>query len=310
MLQKSVQVIFLLFSLFLTATVFAQEEAVPVNPSLEANNLYLVENQWGGDDAAWQPGGLWVLGAREGQTIVAVNIESADDGATLEGEITYAGEGPIGFRAVQEYTNTYSVQEQWGGDAANWNPDSLWVIGGRVDQPLVAANLTLSDEGKLTGEITYAGEGPISFQGTPVDGGVFYTENQWGADDAEWNPGGVWVLGGRPDQQVASVAAESADEGMTLEGKVTYEGEGPIGFRATHLVSNVYIVENQWSGDDSEWQPGGYWLLGGRDEQKVVGIDIAAVDNSLEGTITYAGEGPIRFTGASLQTWKPEAAVE
>lgn len=310
LLRKSAQVITLLLCLLLSATAFAQEAPVTVNPSLEANNLYLVENQWGSSDSEWQPGGLWVLGGREGQPVVAVNIASADEGATFDGEITYAGEGSIKFHGVQEYTNTYSVQVQWGSDTTVWNDGGLWVIGGRVDQALVAANVALADDGTLTGEITYAGEGPIQFQGTPVVGGVYYTENHWGEADAAWNPGGVWTFGGRGEQQVVSITAESADDGQTLEGEMTYDGEGPIRFRATHLVSNVYVVENQWGSEDSDWQPGGYWLLGGRGEQRIVGIEVAAVDNSLQGTITYAGEGPIDFMGLPVQTWEAEATAE
>ncbi len=36
-------------------------------PTAEAqNNTYVVENQWGGADAAWNPGGTWIIGGRSG----------------------------------------------------------------------------------------------------------------------------------------------------------------------------------------------------------------------------------------------------
>lgn len=301
MLHKSVRIALFLLLAFSAITVLAQEEPAPANPSLEFNNLYRVENQWGGADADWHPGGLWVLGGRAGQPVTSVNFESADEGVTLEGEITYANEGPITFWAKQEYANTYYVEVQWGGADAPWNPDGLWVIGSREDQAVVAANLTLAEDGNLVGEITYAGEGPIAFWGAPVDGGVFYTENQWGSTDSDWNMGGIWVIGGRADQQVVALSATSTDEGVTLEGEMTYAGEGPIAFWATQWVGNVYYVENQWGGADADWHAGGYWVLGGRSAQRIVGIDITAADGALEGTITYAGEGPIRFASVALQ---------
>ena len=63
-------------------------------------NLYKVENQWGGSSAPWHPGGDWVIGGRSDQNVVALNIKSDDDGKTLNGTMTYIGEGPIGFKGI------------------------------------------------------------------------------------------------------------------------------------------------------------------------------------------------------------------
>jgi len=67
-------------------------------------NLYEVENQWGGSSAPWHPGGTWAIGSRPDQHVVAVDVKSQDAGETLTGTMTYAGEGPIGFKgALQLY---------------------------------------------------------------------------------------------------------------------------------------------------------------------------------------------------------------
>ncbi|HYY27948.1 MAG TPA: hypothetical protein VE860_08395, partial [Chthoniobacterales bacterium] len=129
----------------------------------------------------------------------------------------------------------------------------------------------------------------------------YVIENKWGGDSA-WHPGGMWLIGGRNGQAVVAIDVTSPDNGATLNGMITYKGEGPIGFRGRATGSNNYIVENQW-GDDSAWHPGGTWVLGGRDNQPVVAINVTSPDNgaTLNGTITYKGEGPIGFKGRKAQ---------
>lgn len=46
--------------------------------------------------------GKWRLGARTGQRVIAIDIQSSDGGHTFTGTMTYAGEGPIGFSGIQE----------------------------------------------------------------------------------------------------------------------------------------------------------------------------------------------------------------
>ena len=84
-------------------------------------SLYQVENQWGGAAAPWHQGGTWILGARSGQNAVAIDIQSPDGGETFQGTMTYAGEGPIGFRATRRTANDYAVENQWGGSGAPWH---------------------------------------------------------------------------------------------------------------------------------------------------------------------------------------------
>ncbi|CCI36142.1 MAG: lectin OAA [Microcystis sp.] len=131
--------------------------------------LYQVENQWGGDNAPWNNGGTWVMGCRPSQNIIAIHIKSDDGGKTFHGNMTYAGEGPIGFRATLSGGNNYFVQNQWGGDNAPWNNGGTWVIGGRSQQNVVELNLQSDDGGNhLKGTMTYNGEGPIGFKGTMI----------------------------------------------------------------------------------------------------------------------------------------------
>jgi len=263
---------------------------------------YNVQNQWGGSSAPWNKGGVFVLGARDSnrQNVVAIDVRSTDGGKTLNGTMTYAGEGPIGFKGALTGNNNYDVQNQWGGSSAAWNPGGTWVIGYRTDQNVVALTATSSDGGKtFSGTMTYAGEGPIGFKadllGTNSD---YKTENQWGGSTAQWNNGGVFVLGARANQNVVAIDVSSTDGGKTLSGTMTYAGEGPIGFRGTLHGASNYTVENQWGGTSAPWNPGGEWIIGYRaGKQSVVALKASSTDGgkTLSGTLTYAGEGPIGF---------------
>jgi len=262
-----------------------------------ANNLHHVQNQWGGSSAAWNEGGMWVIGGRSGQNVVALNISSSDGGKTFTGSMAYAGEGQIGFKAALTQNNTYTVENQWGGSGAPWHPGGTWVIGCRVGQGVVAVNVESSDGGNtLAGSMTYNGEGPIGFRSQSTDGGVFAVDNQWGGSAAPWHQGGMWVIGSR-DQGVTSVQVSSPDNGKTFTGTMTYVGEGPIGFRATAVAGNNYAVENQWGGDSAPWHPAGVWLIGSRGSQNVTALNITSNDggNSFQGDMAYSGEGQIGF---------------
>ncbi|MEH2005856.1 lectin OAA family protein [Nostoc sp.] len=127
----------------------------------------------------------------------------------------------------------------------------------------------------------------------------YQVENQWGGSSAPWNEGGTWEIGSRSDQNVVVIDVKSNDQGQTLNGTITYNGEGPIGFRGQRSGSNGYTVENQWGGDSAPWHDGGTWVLGSRSDQNVVAIDVKSDDDgqTLNGTITYKGEGPIGFKG-------------
>jgi hypothetical protein len=128
---------------------------------------YLVQNQWGGNNAPWNSAGLWVLGSRANQSVVSIDISSKDNGKTFIGTITYTGEGPIGFKAVQRVGNNYNVQNQWGGDNAPWHDGGVWIIGDRDNQRVVSLKVVSTNGGKtLAGQNTYQNEGPIGFTGT------------------------------------------------------------------------------------------------------------------------------------------------
>ncbi|MHC5733036.1 MAG: lectin ESA-2, partial [Nostoc sp.] len=90
---------------------------------------YNVQNQWGGASAPWNPGGIWVIGARANQRIVELKDSSSDNGKTLSGTTTYSGEGPIGFKSAAVDGRVYTVENQWGGSSAPWNPGGTWVLG-------------------------------------------------------------------------------------------------------------------------------------------------------------------------------------
>ncbi len=271
-----------------------------------SNRTYNTFNQWGGDTAPWHDGGLWIIGGREGQNVVALNVSSHDDGSTLVGTMTYAGEGPIGFRGTlaSPGSNTFNVENQWGGDSAPWHPGGMFLLGTRGPQPVLAIDISSPDGGEtLQGMITYAHEGPIGFKATHENSGnIYLTHNQWGGDSAPWHFGGLYVIGGRPDQPVVSINVESSDNGATLTGTMVYASEGPIGFRGTRITPTNYTVENQWGGDSAPWQQGGKMILAYRFDQAVVSLQISSTDDgtTYTGTTTYIGEGPIGFKAEKI----------
>jgi len=129
--------------------------------------------------------------------------------------------------------NQYNVENQWGSADAPWHPGGTWVIGDHPDQRVVALSVTSADGGEtLAGTMTYAGEEPIGFRATKTEQNIYLVENQGGSTDTPWNPGGMWVLGDRPEQNVVAIEITSADHGSTFTGTMTYAGEEPIGFRA------------------------------------------------------------------------------
>lgn len=266
------------------------------------SNAYQVQNQWGGPTAPWNQGGIFVIGSRSPQHVVAMNVTSSDGGVNLVGTMTYQGEGPIGFKGTLLGSNNYAVQNQWGGSSAPWHPGGTFVLGYRVNQNVVAINVTSPDQGvTLTGTMTYQGEGPIGFRAAQTQGTVYSDQNQWGGSTAPWQVGGTWVMGARTSQPVVALNLTSSDGGATLTGTMTYSGEGPIGFKATLLGANNYAVQNQWGGSSAPWHPGGQWIIGYRTGQNVVGISAMSSDGgtTLTGTMTYANEGPIGFRATS-----------
>lgn len=146
---------------------YAGEGPIGVQGSLSQGTAYNATNQWGGNTAPWNQGGQWALGCRGSQAVVALDVTSNDNGQTLRGTMTYAGEGPIGFQGTRTMANTYSVANQWGGDQAPWHPGGTWIIGCRGTQGVVAVNATADSSGTFSGQMTYAGEGPIGLTLVP-----------------------------------------------------------------------------------------------------------------------------------------------
>ncbi len=202
-------------------------------------NNYAVENQWGGSTAPWHPGGNWIIGGRDGQNVVQLKVESVNNGADLEGTMTYAGEGPIGFKGKETPGSSYSVENQWGGSSAPWHQGGTFVLGARENQNPIAYDIQSKDGGKtFSGTMTYAGEGPIGFRAVQTNGNNYAAENQWGGSTAPWHPGGNLVIGGRVNQNAIQLKISSKDEGKNFTGEMTYIGEGPIGVKAT-ISANV-----------------------------------------------------------------------
>ncbi|MCG8418129.1 MAG: lectin ESA-2 [Proteobacteria bacterium] len=264
-------------------------------------NSYKVQVQWGGSAAPWHQDGIWVVGGRDNQSAVALNIISHNGGQTFTGTMQYEGEGPLGFRAQQESGNSYNTWVQWGGSSAPWHENGIWVIGGRDGQRGVEVNISSGDGGQtFLGNIIYAGEGPIGFkaeQDFKAGFNSYDTEVQWGGSAEPWHANGVWIIGGRDKQHAVAVDINSGDGGKSFTGSMTYAGEGPLGFQATLKGDNEYDTWVQWGGSYAPWHQNGVWVIGGRDKQNAVALKIDSKDGgeTFTGTMTYDGEGPIGF---------------
>jgi hypothetical protein len=214
---------------------YAGEGPIAFKGTLTQNNTYSVQNQWGGANAPWHAGGEWVIGCREGQNVVAVNVTSNDNGATLTGTMTYKNEGPIGFTSELSNGAVYSVENQWGGSTAAWHDGGVFVLGCR-DQAVISVDISSNDSGKtFTGTMTYAGEGSIGVQAKSLGSNNYQVQNQWGGSSAPWHDGGIWLIGCRTGQNAVKLQIKSADNGNTTNGTMTYNGEGPIGFKAIEM---------------------------------------------------------------------------
>jgi hypothetical protein len=64
------------------------------------DNTYEVFNQWGGSSAPWHRGGDMIIGARDAQRVIQLKFTSIDCGKDFSGDMTYSGEGKIGFKAI------------------------------------------------------------------------------------------------------------------------------------------------------------------------------------------------------------------
>ncbi len=134
-----------------------------------------------------------------------------------------------------------------GGELAGgkWHDGGEWKLGYRDDQEVQKLDIKSTDGGKtFEGWMQYEGEGPIRFRAVQTEDGSYIVENQWGSENSKWHYGGKWELGGRDDQKVVDISIERRDG--ELAGEMTYEGEGPIGFRSKQGKDGKFIVENQW----------------------------------------------------------------
>ncbi|MGH3939004.1 MAG: hypothetical protein ACRDTG_10285, partial [Pseudonocardiaceae bacterium] len=57
-----------------------------------------------------------------------------------------------------------------------------------------------------------------TYQEDTVNSTTYQVENQWGGANAPWNQGGIFVIGGRPDQNVVALDVTSSDGGKNLTG--------------------------------------------------------------------------------------------
>ncbi|PVX28682.1 lectin OAA family protein [Sphingomonas pokkalii] len=206
------------------------EDPISVRATLVTTNCYRVENHWGGEGAPWHEAGLFLLGSRNGQNAVYFDLKSDDGGDTLNGTMRYQREGDISVKgAVQIGAITYNALNHWSGAGHPWHPGGQWVAGNRgPTAPVTALNVKSDDQGRtLAGTMSYLGDGPLQFRGTLIAANTYSVVNRT-YEGESWLPGGTWVLGCRTNQN--AVLIEAAFE-AGIEGKMKYEGEGPIGLK-------------------------------------------------------------------------------
>ena len=195
--------------------------------------------------------------------------------------------------------SVFQVENQWGGTSEPWHQGNTWIIGGRKDQAVVAVDIKSKDNGRtFTGTMTYKGEGKISLKAEHKYANVYDVKVQWGGSSEPWHEDGSWIIGGRNNQRCIQLNVTASNDN-NLSGDMTYEGEGPIGFKAEQISGNKYNTQNQWGGNDAPWHEGGTWVIGQRVDQRVVSLKVHSDDKgqTLVGNNTYDGEGPVGFIG-------------
>lgn len=67
------------------ARAYVGEGPIGFRATQTSQRQYAVENQWGGSSAPWNAGGIWTIGGRDTQRVVALKINSSDGGKTFAG---------------------------------------------------------------------------------------------------------------------------------------------------------------------------------------------------------------------------------
>lgn len=130
------------------------------------SNVYRAEVQQGAAPR-WEPDGWYTLGGRGAQRAVAIDIRSTDDGQSLTGSMTYAGEGPLRLRLTHLRGGHFRTEVCWGGPDAPWHANGDMVLGSNGDiKPVLAFDVRSDDGGEtLAGTVTYRGDAPIAWRG-------------------------------------------------------------------------------------------------------------------------------------------------
>ena len=106
--------------------------------------------------------GLWVIGGRPNQRVVALKITSFDNGDSMKGTVIYEKEGVKNINAVRLIANQYEVMVQKDPKSSNsWAFDGIWILGppGNFSKVLDHVLLSSSDGGDtFTGQIKFFGE--------------------------------------------------------------------------------------------------------------------------------------------------------
>ncbi len=126
----------------------------------------------------------------------------------------------------------------------------------------------------------------------------------WGNEAGKWLDFGAFKISGLLQQALIALKISSVNEGRRLVGKVAYSGEGYVDVEAEWIEQNSYKVIHRLNGAFSERHPNGTWILGGRDDKKIIHIDITSADNgrTVRGTISYTGEPSINLKGIRATT--------
>ena len=116
----------------------------------------------------------------------------------------------------------------------------------------------------------------------------------WGQLDEKWVDLGVFAISG-DSEPIVALNVNSTNEGDALTGTISYKGKAPVTIEATRIKQNEYKLTNPV---ESKWH------LGGRDDRKIININVSSPDNgqTFYGTITYAGESAIAFKGIRATT--------
>lgn len=155
-----------------------------------------------------------MIGGCNSQRVVALNVHFSDNGSSLVGTMTYAGESEARVRSERTSGVVYDVNNHFGDPLQD---SGAWVLGTRGDQP-------------------------IGLEATVSGGSAYIVKNQWGSRDIVWLRGGVLVLGNRMRTR-ASQATTTFGNSVGMQFKLISAGKFAMDSPDSEAGGDLFLMK-------------------------------------------------------------------